>query len=107
MGEREVLSSGTQAQAGLKFRRLFTREGVSPYDEVQWEQRTASIANSTRTLPSASVAISTACFMLSDSVCAARGMQSAPKRSPAPALLVIFILNLQPTPPATRRSETY
>ena len=45
MGEREVLSSGTQAQAGLKFRRLFTREGVSPYDEVQWEQRTASISN--------------------------------------------------------------
>ena len=45
MGEREVLSSGTQAQAGLKFRRLFTREGASPYDEVQWEQRTASISN--------------------------------------------------------------
>src|SRR3954452_23602252 len=28
---------------GLSFRRLFTKAGVSPYDEVEWEQRTAQI----------------------------------------------------------------
>src|SRR5215831_5777582 len=30
---------------GLKFARTFTRAGVSPYDEVEWEQRTASITD--------------------------------------------------------------
>jgi len=45
MGEREVISSSAQAQAGLKFQRRFTQAGVSPYDEVQWERRTASITN--------------------------------------------------------------
>ena len=49
MGEREVLSSSAQAQAGLKFQRLFTQAGPegsgSPYDQVQWELRTASITN--------------------------------------------------------------
>jgi ribonucleoside-diphosphate reductase alpha chain len=28
---------------GLEFRRYFTREGISPYDAVQWEYRTAAI----------------------------------------------------------------
>src|SRR5262249_13413298 len=28
---------------GLEFRRYFTREGISPYDSVQWEYRTAAI----------------------------------------------------------------
>ena len=32
-----------QIQKGLTFTRRFTTEGVSPYDEIQWEQRTASI----------------------------------------------------------------
>jgi ribonucleoside-diphosphate reductase alpha chain len=32
-------------QKGLTFSRRFTREGVSPYDEVQWERRTASITD--------------------------------------------------------------
>jgi len=32
-------------QKGLTFNRRFTREGVSPYDEVQWERRTASITD--------------------------------------------------------------
>jgi len=30
---------------GIQFTRHFTREGVSPYDEVEWESRTASITN--------------------------------------------------------------
>jgi ribonucleoside-diphosphate reductase alpha chain len=33
-------------QRGLIFTRRFTTEGVSPYDEVQWEHRTASITDS-------------------------------------------------------------
>ncbi len=34
----------TQAQ-GLTFSRRFSKEGVSPYDEMQWEKRTASITD--------------------------------------------------------------
>src|SRR3954454_24687710 len=30
---------------GLSFRRLFTKPGVSPYDEVEWEVRTAAITD--------------------------------------------------------------
>src|SRR5687767_997091 len=30
---------------GIQFPRHFTHEGVSPYDEIEWEFRTASIAN--------------------------------------------------------------
>jgi ribonucleoside-diphosphate reductase alpha chain len=45
MGERELLSSSETAQAGLKFERYFTQAGVSPYDTVEWERRTASITN--------------------------------------------------------------
>ncbi len=30
---------------GLSFRRFFTKPGVSPYDEVEWELRTASITD--------------------------------------------------------------
>ncbi len=33
------------AQKGLRFTRLFSKEGVSSYDEVQWERRTASITD--------------------------------------------------------------
>src|SRR5664280_1642941 len=32
-------------QRGLIFTRRFTTEGVSPYDEIQWDHRTASIAD--------------------------------------------------------------
>ncbi len=32
--------------AGLTFRRFFTKPGVSPYNEVEWELRTAQIADS-------------------------------------------------------------
>src|SRR5215475_11427134 len=35
----------TVAKKGLEFRRYFTREGVSPYDAVEWEYRTAAITN--------------------------------------------------------------
>ncbi len=34
-----------QSDGGLRFARHFTREEVSPYDEVEWETRTASITN--------------------------------------------------------------
>ncbi len=48
--EKVVLNGGnghaqTQAATGLVFDRLFTREGVSPYDAVEWERRAALIAN--------------------------------------------------------------
>jgi ribonucleoside-diphosphate reductase alpha chain len=36
----------TQAQGGLTFARRFSTSGVSPYDELQWEHRTASITDS-------------------------------------------------------------
>jgi ribonucleoside-diphosphate reductase alpha chain len=32
-------------QKGLRFTRLFSREGASAYDDVQWERRTASITD--------------------------------------------------------------
>ena len=32
-------------RAGLEFRRLFTKPGTSPFEEVEWELRTASIQN--------------------------------------------------------------
>src|SRR5438067_1682780 len=35
----------TKAQKGLEFRRYFTREGISPYDTVEWEYRTAAITS--------------------------------------------------------------
>jgi ribonucleoside-diphosphate reductase alpha chain len=34
-----------EAAAGLEFPRHFTRKGVSPYDEIEWETRTATISN--------------------------------------------------------------
>ena len=33
----------TETRRGLEFRRYFTRDGVSPYDTVEWEYRTAAI----------------------------------------------------------------
>ena len=35
----------TKKAPGLAFRRLFTKPGVSPYDEVEWEHRTAQITD--------------------------------------------------------------
>src|ERR1043166_3898437 len=34
-----------KAKNGIKIGRYFTRAGVNPYDEIEWEQRTASITN--------------------------------------------------------------
>jgi ribonucleoside-diphosphate reductase alpha chain len=39
---------GSQESArGIEFTRYFTREGVSPYDEIEWETRAAIIASET------------------------------------------------------------
>src|SRR5437660_12383031 len=35
----------TRKSAGLQFRRLFTKPGVSPYDEIEWELRLAQITD--------------------------------------------------------------
>src|SRR5437773_784945 len=35
----------TKKASGLSFRRLFTKLGVSPYDEIEWEKRTALITD--------------------------------------------------------------
>jgi ribonucleoside-diphosphate reductase alpha chain len=40
-----VLSPLTSGRRGLGFKRFFTRPGVHPFDEIEWEQRTASIQN--------------------------------------------------------------
>ncbi|MDR3793417.1 MAG: vitamin B12-dependent ribonucleotide reductase [Terracidiphilus sp.] len=40
-----VVPQASYSQRGLAFSRRFSREGVSPYDEVQWEKRTASITD--------------------------------------------------------------
>ncbi len=53
MAEREVTStllnekeiSATTARRGISFRRVFTKPGVHPFDEIEWELRTASIQN--------------------------------------------------------------
>src|SRR5499425_2665751 len=34
-----------RVKTGLKVERYFTRAGISPYDEIEWEQRSASISN--------------------------------------------------------------
>jgi ribonucleoside-diphosphate reductase alpha chain len=39
-------SLSTKKAPGLTFRRLFTKPGVSPYDELEWERRTAQITDS-------------------------------------------------------------
>ncbi len=40
-------SGSVETRKGLKFQRFFTTEGISPYDAVEWERRTASIASET------------------------------------------------------------
>src|SRR5437870_8540837 len=39
-------ASATRTAPGLIFRRFFTKLGVSPYDEIEWEKRTAQITDS-------------------------------------------------------------
>src|SRR3954470_6843321 len=46
--KEEVLETKTSlptARKGLEFRRYFSREGISPYDAVEWEYRTAAITS--------------------------------------------------------------
>jgi ribonucleoside-diphosphate reductase alpha chain len=38
-------SQAPAKKTGLTFRRLFTKPGVSPYDEIEWELRTAAITD--------------------------------------------------------------
>src|SRR3984957_10505303 len=38
-------STARSTQPGLRFDRVFSKAGVSPYDEVAWERRTASITD--------------------------------------------------------------
>jgi len=40
-----VIPQASYNQRGLSFSRRFSRQGVSPYDEVHWEKRTASITD--------------------------------------------------------------
>src|ERR1700722_15449653 len=39
-------ATANYARGGLTFTRRFSKAGLSPYDEVQWERRTASITDS-------------------------------------------------------------
>jgi len=41
----ETTTATTRKPSGLAFRRLFTKPGVSPYDEIEWERRTAAITD--------------------------------------------------------------
>src|SRR5688572_61796 len=41
----QVRNDEETAMKGLRFPRVYTRTGVSPYDEVEWELRTAAISN--------------------------------------------------------------
>jgi ribonucleoside-diphosphate reductase alpha chain len=43
--KREPGLGASKSAPGLKIARYFTRAGVSPYDEVEWELRTASITD--------------------------------------------------------------
>src|SRR5438128_1488820 len=45
--ERTAGGNGNLAETkkGLEFRRYFSREGISPYDAVEWEYRTAAITS--------------------------------------------------------------
>ncbi len=43
--ERKALREFSPSGKGLHFERFFTREGIHPYEEVEWEQRTASIGS--------------------------------------------------------------
>lgn len=45
MEARDMTASKTPKQTGIKVERLFSTEGVHPFDEIEWEVRTASIQN--------------------------------------------------------------
>jgi ribonucleoside-diphosphate reductase alpha chain len=43
--EEKVIQAGSAVKTGLRLERYFTKAGGSPYDEVEWESRTATILN--------------------------------------------------------------
>jgi len=45
VAEEKIVESGSNVKSGLKLERYFTTAGASPYDEVEWEIRTAAIVN--------------------------------------------------------------
>ncbi|HVJ08393.1 MAG TPA: vitamin B12-dependent ribonucleotide reductase [Acidisarcina sp.] len=45
--DADMNGSAAKAARGIRLQRLFSKPGVSPYDEVQWEYRTASITDAT------------------------------------------------------------
>ena len=40
-----AVTKTTKKAPGLSFNRFFTKPGVSPYDEIEWEKRTALITD--------------------------------------------------------------
>ncbi|HYY24155.1 MAG TPA: vitamin B12-dependent ribonucleotide reductase [Candidatus Udaeobacter sp.] len=44
-GDFNIDRADCRAKTGLKVERYFTRAGINPYDEIEWELRTASITN--------------------------------------------------------------
>ena len=45
VGLPESTQRSKSAASGLEFQRFFTREGVDPFDEIEWETRSAVIGN--------------------------------------------------------------
>ena len=43
--EAKITQTEPGGKGGLKLERYFTRAGISPYDEIEWEIRTATIVN--------------------------------------------------------------
>ena len=43
--EEKAAKTGSKVRAGLTLERYFTRAGVNPYDEIEWEARAATILN--------------------------------------------------------------
>ncbi|MEE8176961.1 MAG: hypothetical protein V3T65_03105, partial [Acidobacteriota bacterium] len=42
---RPKTTAPADARKGISFPRFFTKQNISPYEQVEWELRTASIAN--------------------------------------------------------------
>ena len=43
--EERVAQVSPERKTGLTLERYFTRPGVDPYDEIEWESRSATIVN--------------------------------------------------------------
>ena len=46
-GDSGSAKSRNKAATGLRIERVWTKPGIHPYDEVEWEYRTAAIASET------------------------------------------------------------